>query len=377
MRRGALFLLLGGFSVVVAVLWTRVSHRHVSPPAATSSDRTSAPTPLAQGAEQQATRTDAALPPASPATQAGPAPTVRVRLAAQPQVMLPPTWSLRVQPLAHHWRDHDPAAAIWAAENSAEDEGLTADAGGDGGEDADAGADPVANDDPTPDPEDTPPWSVAGAGQSGEFPLAFGRYRLTAEAAYARSMPVDIHLSKDTPHAEVTLQLHSLAVVVGRASNPSATCAGLGVFLEERTSGVIHTTTVDSSGQYRFEGVALGSAFVGFGRRQRPLIKRTQIEVIAPITELPDRALPPMRTVSARVIDVDGNPIAGARVRLTAVDGGEAAGVSGPDGFVAIPFVPLGNTRAFAMLRTVGRANLLTSITADASADPVQLMLRQ
>ncbi|MEM9379798.1 MAG: hypothetical protein AAGB93_07580 [Planctomycetota bacterium] len=145
--------------------------------------------------------------------------------------------------------------------------------------------------------------------------LPMAAYRISATAPGMRSMAQEVALFRIQGGAldrvSVTLKLRPVAYVDGAIRTAEGEVAdALPVFLVPRggPDGGTLTTTTDSAGIFRFDGVESGAWALHIGREARPLVAPIPVTVEATPVRVDDVTLQQLATLRLAVIDEFGRP---------------------------------------------------------------------
>jgi hypothetical protein len=296
---------------------------------------------------------------------------LRVVLATRDGSPAPRDWVLHAQRTENHWRDEDPEAVLRALEAELEDDSPPDDEPPNESDDLDGSGDP--DDDELGVPIEFP---VRGQDET-LVSLHRGRYRLHAVAERGASAAVEVRVRAGAAQQEVRLEIAPFASVVGRiAARGGWPLAGLPLILER--GGDPRTTlhaAVEPDGAFRFERVIAGGYRLCIGSVDRPLLPRIALDVVAPLLDLGAIELASLGAFEVTVLDREGAPVVGARVRTTGNDGGHAVAITGERGVAVANFLPAGDFRVFAFAAERGRGSALARLVPGTTT-PLEIRLR-
>ncbi len=164
----------------------------------------------------------------------------------------------------------------------------------------------------------------SGAGTEFELlDLPLGGYDLRVEAPGLDSHPVPVLLVRGSEQAFVNVAVHRRGILDGfLLDGEGAPLEGIQVVLEDETSGERRTTLSTATGSYAFTNLPDSEYRIYFGGATQPLIPREELSFRAPSMRYPVRHMPAMGALRLRIIDPEGNPIAGATIHGFSPNGG-------------------------------------------------------
>ena len=184
-----------------------------------------------------------------------------------------------------------------------------------------------------------------------EFDLPMGGYRVHVEAAGMSCRGQEVMLFKlkefeNLPgknHAHLLLKLIPAGMAEGIVRDSDGVGVGdLPVFIENQRDRGRQSTQTDGSGYWRIEEVIEDPYLLSLGNIDRPLIEAQPFGMVGPRYTHPDLTIPRTRTITVRVVDEEGMPVATARLRGYGRPAGVIEVSSEADGTAQIPFLPDG-----------------------------------
>jgi hypothetical protein len=184
-----------------------------------------------------------------------------------------------------------------------------------------------------------------------EFDLPMGGYRVHVEAAGMSCRGQEVMLFKlkgleNLPgknHAHLLLKLIPAGVAEGVVRDSDGVGVGnLPVFIENQRDRGRQSTKTDGSGYWRIDEVIEDPYILSLGNVDRPLIEPRAFGMVSPRYTHPDLTIPRTRTITVRVVDAQGAPVAAARLRGYGRPAGVIEASSEVDGTARIPFLPDG-----------------------------------
>lgn len=184
-----------------------------------------------------------------------------------------------------------------------------------------------------------------------EFDLPMGGYRVHVEAAGMSCRGQEVMLFKlkgleNLPgknHAHLLLKLIPAGVAEGVVRDSDGVGVGnLPVFIENQRDRGRQSTQTDGSGYWRIDEVIEDPYILSLGNVDRPLIEPQAFGMVSPRYTHPDLTIPRTRTITVRVVDAQGAPVAAARLRGYGRPAGVIEASSEVDGTARIPFLPDG-----------------------------------
>lgn len=211
--------------------------------------------------------------------------------------------------------------------------------------------------------------------------LPLGGYEVWAEADGMSGRHEHLLLAR--PDALLVYQdvhLVPLAYVEGRVLDETgAGVAGVPVFLRAREGGARLEARADGGGHYLFDRVPDGEYALEVGFADASLAAQRELLVVAPSLHVPVLEVPRLYELSVRVLDEDGLPLAGARVRGWGSRGGRVEALSDGAGLARQAWIPAGRVTLEASLDArpaAGRVREHLEFPAPDGA-PLELRLRR
>ncbi len=178
--------------------------------------------------------------------------------------------------------------------------------------------------------------------------LPLGGYDLVPEADGWNGEALPVLLEAGSPGAIVNLRMVRAGFVAGRVLDAEgAPAADVPLVLVTVARREERRTATDALGRFRFERVLDGAYELVVGPPLHPILEeRSTLRVRAPGMTLPDLTLPPLGTLTVRVVDAqDGRPVPGATVVGSGTDGGTLEGSTDAYGELTVPHLPPGTWR--------------------------------
>ena len=184
-----------------------------------------------------------------------------------------------------------------------------------------------------------------------EFDLPMGGYRVHVEAAGMSCRGQEVMLFKlkgleNLPgknHAHLLLKLIPAGVAEGVVRDSDGVGVGnLPVFIENQRDRGRQSTQTDGSGYWRIDEVIEDPYILSLGNIDRPLIEAQAFGMVSPRYTHPDLTIPRTRTITVRVVDEKGAPVAAAHLRGYGRPAGVIEVSTEVDGTAQIPFLPDG-----------------------------------
>jgi hypothetical protein len=174
--------------------------------------------------------------------------------------------------------------------------------------------------------------------------LPLGGYEVWAEADGMSGRHEHLLLARpDALLVYQDLHLVPLAFVAGRVVDADGVGVGeLPVFLRPDSGGPMLTQATDASGGYRFERVPDGEYRIETGFADASLSAPRALEVRSPSLHLPALEVPLLHELAVAVLDADGEPLAGARVRGWCDRGGRVDALTDAQGIAHATWLPAG-----------------------------------
>jgi hypothetical protein len=176
--------------------------------------------------------------------------------------------------------------------------------------------------------------------------LPLGGYLVDAIAPGLNCLPGNVMLVQGSEDQFVTIQLSPSGFIDGGVLDASGRPAeGLEVTLESVPTKDRRTQTTDPGGNFVFREVRDGEYLLLFGRPDSPLLPPQSLLFTAPSMRFPTRTLPPSVSLEIQVVDVQLRPVAGARIRGSASEGGAIDTRCDATGAARIRYLPPGTYR--------------------------------
>lgn len=174
--------------------------------------------------------------------------------------------------------------------------------------------------------------------------LPLGGYEVWAEAAGMSGRHEHLLLARpDALLVYQDLRLVPLAFVAGRVVDADGVrVGGLPVFLRPDGGGPILTQLTDASGDFRFERVPDGEYLLETGFADASLSAPRALDVRSPSLHLPALEVPLLHELAVTVLDADGEPLAGVRVRGWCDRGGRVDALTDAQGIARATWLPAG-----------------------------------
>lgn len=221
-------------------------------------------------------------------------------------------------------------------------------------------------------------FELAPERASLEIPCSPGDVKVSARGdGPPRVVSMTVHATLQPGASElVELVLAPEAVFAGALEDETGRAlAGLALHLRRRKE-VLASATSDVAGRFRLAALPAGEYELVLGALEGPL-RPPETVVLAPGDPPRTLVLPVLLALGLRVVDADGQPVAGARLEGTGKPGGHLQGLSDADGRLRVEGLPPGDYRVFARHATLGRATRALVLDARTSADEHELVLRR
>lgn len=174
--------------------------------------------------------------------------------------------------------------------------------------------------------------------------LPLGGYEVWAEAEGMSGRHEHLLLARpDAVLVYQDLRLVPLAFVEGRVIDADgAGVGGLPVLLRPHGAGPPRTASTEPGGRFRFERVPDGEYRIEVGFADASLAQPRELDVRSPSLLVPVLEVPRLHELAVLVLDADGQPLAGARVRGWCDRGGRVDARSDAAGIARSSWIPAG-----------------------------------